>query len=174
MNARGLMIAVCLAGLILAMAGCDVVSGPGTLTGAVTYAKDPAKPLTDPGNAGAPAAGIKVIIYGTDKQNVPGQDVYVENKMPAKEITTDGQGRYTAELPSGRYVVRLGPDPKSYHQLADIGPARTMVMDFIILPPGVVLPTPTLAPTSIPGPTPTLGPTSVPGPTPAPSAYPGQ
>jgi hypothetical protein len=136
--------------VILATTGCDLISGPGTLTGTVTYAKDPTQPLTDPQNAGVPAPGIKVLIYGTDRQNAPGQAVYVEQRMPTKELSTDEQGRYTTELPSGHYVVRLEPDPKLYHGLADVGPARITTVDFIINRPSSGSP-PTPSPYPAPG-----------------------
>lgn len=120
--------------LILVTVGCDVISGPGTLTGTVRYAKDPAGSLEDPQNAGDPAAGIKVIAYGTELQvSSGGPSVYVENQAPAKEIVTDEQGRYEMELPSGHYVVRLGLDPERYHLFVDVGPNRTSTMDFIVL-----------------------------------------
>jgi len=133
MKAHWLVTGVCLACLALATAACDVVSGPGMLTGTVTYAKDPNWPLSDPQNAGEPVAGIKVLIYATEKQDVPGRAVYVAQKMPTKKVTTDEQGRYAVELPSGHYVVRLEPDPESYNRLADVGPMRTSTLDFIII-----------------------------------------
>ena len=120
---------------ILLAAGCDLVTGPGTLAGTVRYAKDPAEPLTDTRNAGDPAAGVKVSVYGTEAQGGAGDGVtvYMENQVPAKETITDERGRYQVELPSGHYVVRLAPDPKLYHRFVDIGPNRTSIMDFIIL-----------------------------------------
>ncbi len=150
---------VCLA---LATLGCDPIAGPGTLTGTVTYAQDPNRPLTDPQNAGEPAPGVKVRIYATEKQNLPGQNVYIAQKMPTKEVLTDEQGRYAAELPSGHYIVRLDLDPKRYDRLVDVGPYRTVTVDFIILRPGTAPPTPT--PPVAPVPTPAGSPSPYPAP----------
>jgi len=159
------LLCVCLVGLALATTGCDPISGPGMLTGTVAYAKDPNWPLSDPQNAGEPAPGVKVIIYATEKQNVgAGPDVYLAQKMPAKEVTTDEEGHYAVELPSGHYVVRLAPDPKLYDRLVDVGPYRATTADFIVLRPGA-------AP---PAPTPTVAPVPTPGGSPSPYPAPGQ
>ena len=147
-----------LAVLVLALVSCDPITGPGTLTGTVRYARQPDLPLTDPQNAGEPAPGVRVSIYATDRQNVPGQNVYLAQRAPTREVITDEQGRYTVELPSGHYVVRLAPDPQLYSHLVEVGPYRTTIKDFVILRPGTVSPSPTVGPT----------PAGSPGPYPAP------
>lgn len=137
MQSRWLILCVCLTCVILATTGCDLISGPGTLTGTVTYAKDPTQPLTDPQNAGLPAPDTKVLIYATDPRgtSAEGVTVYTELPGPVQEIITDEQGRYAVELQSGHYVVRLAPDPSSYNRLIDVGPWRTITVDFIIKRP---------------------------------------
>ncbi|MBU0490829.1 MAG: hypothetical protein KKA73_08505 [Chloroflexi bacterium] len=128
-----------LALIVLAMlgTGCDVIVGPGTVAGTVRYAKDPTGALDDPQNAGEPAAGVKVLIYGVNLQDISseGTTVYMANQEPNLELVTDEQGRYTTEIASGHYVVRLAPDPKTYHRLVDVGPWRTSTVDFVIRRP---------------------------------------
>ncbi|MBU0494610.1 MAG: hypothetical protein KKB13_22420, partial [Chloroflexi bacterium] len=107
MKRRWWMAGLALAVLAMLGTGCDVIVGPGTVAGTVRYAKDPTGALDDPQNAGEPAAGVKVLVYGVDLRgtSAEGVTVYTENKEPNLELVTDEQGRSTAEITSGHYVV---------------------------------------------------------------------
>ena len=71
-------------------------AGPGVLAGRVT--RGPTSPVQGPGlpPATAPAAGVKLLIYGPERQEIT-------------SVLTDKAGQYRVNLPPGDYLIELAP-----------------------------------------------------------------
>ena len=71
-------------------------AGMGVLTGDVT--RWPTSPVQGPGlpSATAPAVGVKLLIYGPERQEIA-------------TVLTDAAGKYRLELPPGSYVIEMAP-----------------------------------------------------------------
>jgi len=97
---------VCLAVLLglLSLAGgsqADEVATPpaaemGVLTGRVT--RWPLSPVQGPGMplAAAPAPGVKILIYGPERQEIAA-------------VLTNEDGKYRVSLPTGPYLIEMAP-----------------------------------------------------------------
>lgn len=74
--------------------GARPPAGPGFLTGVVT--RGPMSPVQGPGlpAAAAPATGVKLLVYGSQRQEVAA-------------VLTDQAGHYRVKLPPGSYLIEM-------------------------------------------------------------------